>query len=470
MTIKFYKGPGLTPAQRAYVYASFVERSEFMKVEQITNLHPASLDNPILPVFKQANFPEADYNMLRQILRLASLCLKAGIQQEDSILVKIVNDSGQLVPLHEPFGDQDDEQYAFPQLPKGSAVEQEARRRRTFQELDRAATYVTFLPSDDVKNGGCTEYKAPPNSTVRYSRKQYDQIVNLTIYGSDPALLTVLRWEFAFTFAHELMHVLTNAQDYNGLEVYNEIYYSPDKAEAAIAEVGFEFEARLLGGWKLEKLYAQDVKKKAERLLRHQYPDGTYSAFQGVMVIWEWPYRGVVEHYKDNGYPMGQRFRSGLCPGDIDVAYRVSIQFISRYFDKDFWAQKVGGEEGLAALQPPRDVGHCFTAMDGIIQPRMSTVVRPLPAGYMFGPRHDIVRIPKQADPSSVPSVNNVSDPDVLVDDPDRITLDRESLDDEGDAEMEDDTEDITPGPRTPPQTLRSTPGAPKKSPQRRKR
>lgn len=62
-----------TQAQKVFAYDRFVKNSIFMKFEQVSNLHPANLDNPILPVFRKANFSGVDYGMLQTALRLPSL-------------------------------------------------------------------------------------------------------------------------------------------------------------------------------------------------------------------------------------------------------------------------------------------------------------------------------------------------------------------------------------------------------------
>ncbi|KAK5111843.1 hypothetical protein LTR85_011741 [Meristemomyces frigidus] len=366
----------------------FADESEFMKVEQVSSLLPPDLDNPILPLFKQANFPGADYDVLKMPLRLASLEIGHAVRQPDSVPRRIILGSQALIPLGEQLGDKD---------------------RLIADTFTRLAELVKFRPSNDMNNGGGTEcMEHPPGfvpqhpkentSNVWYSRKMHAERVKCTRSADDPAYLAVLQYLFGTTIAHEAMHALTNAQEY----LENAVYYSADANESPIAEIGFEFESRLFGGGHIERLYDGSSGNKTDRILRHQYLNGTDSELSGVMVMWDYPCRNLVEHYQHNGFPIGcRRLVRNTAPG-YGIGWRVSVQYISTLLSKAFWETEVSNRS-LMALQPPKFAGHFFIVEypDGDqTQPRWLSserAARLIPPGFVYSKSYDIVPVPMTA-------------------------------------------------------------------------
>ncbi|KAK5111844.1 hypothetical protein LTR85_011742 [Meristemomyces frigidus] len=391
-------------------FVRFVEQSQFMRVEEIPDgLSLGDLDNPILPIFKRENFPhvsESEYQEVLTIpLRLASLMSDADMLRSNSVLATVVASSHSTVNMHEPLlnGTQ---QYVY-QQPNGN---QHTKRRLVETRFDCLQHILRFHASDDRASGAETEAVVPLEgvppedaqewpSIVHYSRKHFNELVKQTRSGKDPAYLLLVRWEFAWTIAHEVVHALTYAQNWVGQddgldkEVYNEIYFDADPEKAPIAECGYEFEVRQVGGH-ITRLYRGHRRLKKERLHRYKYSNGSFSAIEGVMVMWEWPCVNLCNHYAESGFPMGVRKNAYL--RRLDVAWRIPLQYFAELFTQGFW-QKVFQqirESGISDLHPPREVGHCFSDERGTTNPVSLPplgMAEYVPAGYQYISTNDIV-------------------------------------------------------------------------------
>lgn len=355
----------LTEDQNLAMYKLLINNSRFMEIERIPELLPANLDNDILNVYKEENFPGADYKVMEILLRLASLQVSAAVRQPDSVPIRIVSGSNHLVPLHEGrFGD-NTEQYAYPEPETTTAAQTAALQRQAFEKLDELDGLVSFT-THKLSGGATVNIRLPrrggrgpvrysKRSKIKYSQEQYDELVNYTNSGDDPAYLTLLRWSLGSIIAHETMHALTNAQSYSH-KTFNKVYYSANADEAPIAEIGFEFERRVHDGVHLQLLYQGE-----KNLQRHQYADGSYSAIRGVVVAYEYPNSGLVEHYTRNNFPMGHRQACSDWSGKPYLGWRVSMYQLSKYLNKECWSNEVANS-GPAALRPPKDAGFFFVA------------------------------------------------------------------------------------------------------------
>ena len=169
-------------------------------------------------------------------------------------------------------------------------------------------------------------------------------------------------------------------------------FFGNNGSDAPISEVGYEFETRLFGGH-VTMLFDQSKQKEhREHLFRN--PDGSISNLEGVAVLWEWPYNGIVNEYLRNHFFMGVRpgVLSMLRPQD--VAWRIPLDYFRKLFTKAFWERNLK-ERGTAVLNPPKTVGHVFSSDDrGNKWPQTvyeSNRAQYVPEGYRLQPAGDFV-------------------------------------------------------------------------------
>ncbi|KAK4543533.1 hypothetical protein LTR36_005428 [Oleoguttula mirabilis] len=398
-------------------FTEFVGKSLFMEVEEIPDdLSLGNLENDILPVFKAENFPDMtadEYDFNYQVSRFASLLLINDMHLEDSVLQKIVACKNRKDDLDEPLPDKT-RQHAYRPLPGSATLRErdarEAAKRQTLDAFDRLPHLVKFKASEDSTFGGGTLALDRPKgfiplhrsewpSQITYSRKQYDELVKLARSDEDPAYLLVLRWEFAMILAHEAAHALTYGQSFIGKQRHNEAYMDRDPMKAPVAEAGFELEVRQAGGH-VARLYHEPEPVDPTR--RYRYSNGTFSAVDGVLVMWEWPYRNLVEHYAASGYPMGCRKEAPFRP--LDVAWRTPLRYLEECFQKRHWQQLLHNSQGIIH-RPPRSVGHCFANEDGILLPQkiVGDETPYVPEGYRL---LDTDIVPLLQNPSPAHSLN----------------------------------------------------------------
>ena len=84
--------------------------------------------------------------------------------------------------------------------------------------------------------------------------------------------------------------------------------------------------------------------------------NGQRSSLAGVLVSWEYPYQGVVAAYNGHGGLEKRGDLKSIRP--LDVAWRVPITFLQRFFDDDFWKSEV--QNNGNALWPKCSTGYCF--------------------------------------------------------------------------------------------------------------
>ena len=171
--------------------------------------------------------------------------------------------------------------------------------------------------------------------------------------------MRTLQFDFAVGLIQEMFHALINAR--LGRE-----NWEPFLNGAVIAEVGFEAVVRLFGG-RISPLFdEQDNAEHGQHLYRFipgQGPRGLrLSDARGLMVMWDWPERGVIDQYGDkhtiNSYPT-------RLPR-LDLAWRVQLEFFARIFTKAFWTNY---NTDRTMLYPPKATGHFFKAGAGDREP-----------------------------------------------------------------------------------------------------
>lgn len=248
--------------------------------------------------------------------------------------------------------------------------------------LDGASTD----PQDDWMNGA---FPGGRGSIIKYSLNAYRVLRDAT-YAKDGDLVFLLscQFEFGLLSAHEVCHALVNA-------VEGDLDIEPFFHGALVSEIGYAFESVLFGGHLTYVLTGNSVHddewSDGQGPRRHWYPDDDhFSELRGILVMWEWPYRSIINSYRQTGEYIGVRNEDQIPVADL--AWRVNSDFASKFLTKEFWEDDVR-RLGAAAFQPPKEVGHFFLAHeDGEIQPH-----RPgrdlLPAGYRFGARGVVVPI-----------------------------------------------------------------------------
>lgn len=207
------------------------------------------LDNDIHPIFRQANFPHAEYEVLKRPLRLASQLLEELARRP---FMKLLVKHGEFIKIT----DGDKTEYAYPPLQTAELTEQD--KSDIQQALARLAELVTFRKDDELSSSSArTEPMVRPAgfvpvlprevpSTIFYSKRAYEQLRKLANPKSkDVVARTVHEFNFAVTLMHESVHALVNAVD-GGIDY--EPFMSTDSNKAPISEVGFAAEVELFGG------------------------------------------------------------------------------------------------------------------------------------------------------------------------------------------------------------------------------
>lgn len=371
------------------------------------------------------------------------------LQQKDSVLERIVACKHKMYDLREPLLN-NTKQFAYRQLSDSGPV-RKLSAEKTQEKISRLQHIVKFRASDKLGFGGETlaiehlKDVVPLHaqefpSIISYSRRQYDLLIQHAKSGQDPAYLLVLQWEFATTLCHECTHALTYAQ--NWLDAggkYNEIYFDWNPTKAPVAEAGFEFEVRQSGGH-LTRLYKHEPRSKADSIQRYQYSDGSLSELQGVMVMWEWPYRGLVAHYEKGKYPMDCRKRAAFRP--FDVAWRVPLHLIERCFRKSHW-EVVLSQPDSTARHLPKEVGHYFLEEAGATHPKsaVNDEDRYVPAGYQYLNWGDILPLPRSEKPSPL-EVESKAPEDGSQDEADKMSLDETPLDENSHESFDGDSDE----------------------------
>ncbi|GAB7326075.1 hypothetical protein MBLNU13_g10101t1 [Cladosporium sp. NU13] len=279
--------------------------SEFLKPESpLPSTALGDLSNPILRVFKATNFLNVkDYSVIEPSVRLASHLLKHPSLRP---MLRTILKHGDMIPV----GEKSRSGKPLYEYPDGSADEMTDDDVALIDTaLDDLAQFVIFQAKrEHTPANAITEAlvrKAPKRdhttatlrghrSKIEYSLallRLLEKASKLPPSKRDKPLLLVWRFTFAVQLAHEVCHALTNAKD-GRLKAFGT---EPFFHGALTAEVGFTIEEALFGG--SPSLLWADEQPNDEDATR--------------------------VHHRSK-----------------DVAWRIPLEDLVRFFDTAFWAQE----------------------------------------------------------------------------------------------------------------------------------
>ena len=340
-------------------------KSEFVEPE--SPLPPSALgdlSNPILPVFRDTNFVNVkDYSVIEPSVRLASHLLKHPSLRP---MLRTILKHGKMIPV----GEKSSSGKPLYQYPDDSADEMTDDDIALIDKaLDDLAGFVTFqakgkhTPANAMtealvkrapKQDHRTETLPGHRSRIEYSLallRRLEKASKPPPSKQDKPLLLVWRFTLAVQLAHEVCHALTNAKDGRVKAFAVEPFF----AGALTAEAGFTMEDALFGG-STSLLWADEQPKDEFATRVHYKSKGKLSDLVGVFVLWPWPCTSIVREYhaQQSALHMRKADRAVLAPKDI--AWRVAVSDLARFFDTPFWAQE----------NPPtifdRSVGFAFSS------------------------------------------------------------------------------------------------------------
>jgi len=337
--------PAPTPEQRKIIDALY--QSEFVAREG--PLSPSALgdlSNDILPIFDAANFPKVkNYRVIEPSVRLASHLLKHPSLRH---MFRTILKHGRFIPLKEKDS-QKKPLYAYPNNTRKMTDADIQLIDKSFEEL---ADFVTFRSNEDHTPANAstvplTEKVKPDHrsktlrghrSRIEYSRellKTLTQASKPSARKQDRPLLLAWRFIFAVQLAHEVCHALVCAKDGHKSELDTEPFFP----KATTAEVGFTMEETLFGG-SPSLLWAEEKPTTAGAVKVYYKRKDESSDLVGISVVWPWPCTSIVRDYqaKDCGLWMRKADMDALVPKD--VAWRVPLDELSKFFETEFWAQK----------------------------------------------------------------------------------------------------------------------------------
>lgn len=370
---------------RKDIFLANLIRSEFAALEAAP---PAAvlgdLSNPILPIFRPANFPDVEnYHAIAPSARLASLLLQHASVRP---MPRLILTHGPLIPLgeaDEKDPDSPKELFAYPANPKPVTRRDVKLIDDTLAEL---AEFITFRADDDKPLGTATTTPIPRKrprkmrprflpgicSTTTYSTAMQDILTNAATAQSprkkrlptpDIPLLFAYRFSFAVELAHEVCHALSFARDGHTRDFATDPFF-PD---TQVAELGSAIEENLFGGhftmlWDEPNspttLQAQQSKTAAaaapDPFRLHFKSPRTSSDLLGIPVMWSWPCKWMARNYKHHRCGMWLRQADWAALPSKDIVWRVPVGDLARFFSMDFWAQ----QEPDVALE--RKVGFAF--------------------------------------------------------------------------------------------------------------
>jgi hypothetical protein len=316
------------------------------------------LSNDILPVFRAANFPDVrTYTFIEPSVRLASLLLKHPSLQP---MLRTIVSHGALINVGETNKD-GDMMYRYPRDTRPVTAADITLIDRALSDL---AGFVTFRSDpekdaanaattpisrkDETKTGFRTRTLRGLRSRIDYSADLQQTLVRVT---TDIPLLLARRFTFAVQLAHEVCHALINAKDGHRSWLDVEPFFDG----AVTAEVGMTLEETFFGG--SPSILWGDEKHTDRHALKAYYKSqGRLSNLVGLSVIWPLPCTWTVREYqhKDLGLWMRKADMDALKPKDI--AWRVPLTEMVRFFDTAFWIQE------NPPTQLERTVGFAFSS------------------------------------------------------------------------------------------------------------
>ncbi|KAK5111840.1 hypothetical protein LTR85_011738 [Meristemomyces frigidus] len=313
--------------------------AEFIGVETVPEDPGCGLLNSIHPLFGCQNFPGVFWAPLQRPARLATKMLGAAVLKP--LLRTALR--GQPTHLQRTYGR--NRKYVYAAATIATPVTR-AAILDVEQALIDLAPMIRFQISDTVDSWATTpdltwatpghrHFSNGVGSRIRHARSLYDALgdaASTEVIGRnalDWPQLRLLEFDFAVVMVHEVFHAFFNAR-------LGSANWEPFFGNATIAETGFEAESRLFGGH-ICPLYNEPDDAQHEihpyRFLGH--PDegqGPLSAARGIMVMWEWPERGVVDAYTDQQTIDCHR---SLLP-KLDLAWRLPLSYFAQVFTTAF--------------------------------------------------------------------------------------------------------------------------------------
>lgn len=369
--------------------------SEFARHEP--PLSPSTLgdlSNRILPLFKKTNFPRLtpeEYKVIQPSLRLASQLLKHSSLQP---LLRTIVFHGPLQPLD--MVDPDDGKSLF-EYPIDSNPITPTDTANNIAALGELRHFVKFSMKLVNFNGNAAATKPlngkkPPKNTrtkikhlhaIRSSVKIPSDVLKHLVEATDnfpstqdvPALLG-RRFHLAVDLVHEVCHALGYATDGHLKEYDTE----PLMPGARIGEIGFTTEQTLLSGH-FEVLWHKDKNAKM-----HEKSEGELSDFIGLPVLFDWPSSCTVKDYAHHNLCMSVRQGVQDSLPEKEVAWRVPMSDLARFFKTEFWEQEP------ASLALERKVGFAFTSdRKGAVRKFCDADEDVVPKGYKVSKHSAIV-------------------------------------------------------------------------------
>jgi len=324
-------------------------KSEFVEPESPLSPNAlGDLSNPILPVFKATNFVNVkDYSAIEPSVRLASHLLKHPSLRP---MLRTILKHGTMIPLREKESS-GNSLYRYPDDSANEMTDDDIAYIDL--ALDELAGFVTFEAMEEhgpadartqiiikrkSKRDHRTETLDGHRSRVEYSLELLERLEKASRPSSskqDKPLLLVWRFTLAVQLAHEVCHVLVNAKDGRLKRFHAEPFFH----NALTAEVGFAMEETLFGG-SPALLWPEEQPDDEQATRVHHKNAGKLSDLVGVFVFWPWPCTSIVRDYQAQNCALHMRRADMAALKPKDVAWRVTISDLARFFDTAFWAQE----------------------------------------------------------------------------------------------------------------------------------
>lgn len=302
--------------------------NEFTRVQETTtnDLALRSLSGAIHPVFYGLLMvPQLQFSVVQQSAILASHYLESGVL--DHVIATISNE-GKPGRLFQAKDGEKDHEIPLSSSPSGRAKVQVvlSKLAETLNfRLD--ATIVGDAETETVQDPSYFDSMFPNGvkSIIKVSNAKYNRLRDaVQAPVTDVPLILYLQMDFANTLVHEIGHAVDNLS--HG-KLHGAIYLG----DSFFSEPGFEIEAQLFGG-RLAVLYGDNPNPYYWSFHTH---NSVPSNLVGIIVLWEYPYQGIVTDYRHGG-GLGIRDEPKTAR-QFDVAWRVPITFLQRLFDDSFW-------------------------------------------------------------------------------------------------------------------------------------
>lgn len=340
-------------------------KAQQLSVDSAASLEAPTPDNaPILAIFAKSSWncdmSDERYEALKPSMRLASRFLTS----------KQIRPMFHTMLSHGPrqdLGEKDSDGNAMETYQDDDCRVDREMGPAAFWEIEAAlaelADFVEFKTHDvgcltKIRQGGpgrldTTLYPEGVPSTIYLPHASLNQPLGAhaaPLAQQDLPLLIVKPFELAIQLTHEVCHAL---QNHLMGDLTTESFFGHG---AAVAETGYEAEYRLLGG-QFSIIWASSQDAYPYRV--HELYNGQLSELTGIPILWRWPCRGTSREYSRRDWGLWERERYTREAPENDIAWRVSIEDLHRYFTSAFWTQ-ANQSENLAALHLPKEVGYPF--------------------------------------------------------------------------------------------------------------